>query len=1488
MSSAASAQGWYGSAAHAENKTQNPAIHRPPAIPKHARGLALAFTNHVIGRTTGNWSASVSSKAAASSASSVHQTPLAARYAAPLKIHADMRATTTSPSVVSSAAPASATSGASGASMRLFAQTAGGGKHLLGDSIISVPPSLGASYEPAAGRNINIQTIPPPIVGVIPPNLFPTGANVGNCNQVYAGQSNNVLQFRTLCAGPNVTIQQDFPGAGDILISSSGGTIPSPPQDLSLYVSALGNDVTGLGSFAFPYATIQRAAEQVRVTGYNVTATISVIDTSASGAYLTLENTVVDLSTGPFGLQQYPLILQGVSSTGGFGRATVRTDTVSSSTIDPASQNWIITAATGGFTSAQPGQIVRFTSGADVTNIPLQAFGPPTLVDVETFIGKVTTNMNPSDTLTVSLAGPTPPAPGDGFIVEQLTTAVKIVGVAAFVSPSVVTLYNLDFLPGAGGVIPFAIMAMIPRLVFLVGVNFRASPDGSLIVVTSGSQASILNGANLQPPATSPSTNSMLGMALLGDTMTSNIAQFVASVGGLTSQYSNSILLGFPTGPSGSQIAGASMSLSSIYATGFSNISITEGGESSVNNALFDDVPTTAINFAEGSLSMSRMHFNNTATSGFSPVCNVSGFGILQSNGDVMFTGCGILVSTSASAAVNLGSIAIGSCSALTTSPMFNMSGGSFMQISQITGLGGGAVPASVDLPLLSASEGSYFVLGTALTYAPTRAGAGNTVSLGSRSAAIFQGGLTISGGASTGVSVDDGSSFSCGTNSLSVTGFTAGAGIFMTNQSSMVAGGITATGNSGGVSLSASAIAATGAITTSNCVGVGLFMDAGSKVVTTSGSITSSGTSSSGIVVIGDSRLINTSGDIIASGTTSPGAAGLSIVGSTVYTFGNITAVGNGGHGIDVVCGSLLAPNGSITATSNAGNNINAVQAPSPSGMGAQSMIYSGDTITADSTLDLAGSNSCGIQIANTALSAGALSASNCGGAGFIATGGSRVYIVNTLTANSNQLQGLLIDKGSSFFCQSITANTNVGTNQTANVMVWGGSSLSATSITANGSTGGFGVWALASTLAVGDTGATGTLTATGNQLDNLLVQASNTTIVGSGILDGSITGTGFSMGYSQSGGGGPITPIQSGGTLSFTGGVSVVSVPGSDVCFFMDEGKFEATQVTLSSSGINVGIAQHNSSFSLISQGVASPITCVGGTGYIVMDTGSNLTIDSAVFPPNVTCTAVGLTIERQSSAFIRDVTFNNTAGGPAPFMFARFGSKMYFEQRVSSPPATILGQAPAVGAQNLISCDTGSTMQFEIMGLSQVAVSATNGSRIIFGSSSIDCSAGAPTGTPSNALIDIQGGSTITAVNSTVTGSGGGAAGQDGIRVEFGSHGFITATEIDSCTNNGLTVDTGSDVTANNLTTTVANGGFGAQVMRGSKLMGQQMNNGSPLTGAGGDLQIGGKAAANTWASVIGQPPITAFASNPPDSTDWGVGGPNCQNCQAAINS
>lgn len=102
-------------------------------------------------------------------------------------------------------------------------------------------------------------------------------------------------------------------------------------------MSALGSDTTGLGTSDDPYATIQFAAQQIRKTGYNVTATISVIDTSSSLAFLTISNSIVDVDTGPYGKQQYPLIIQGVSATGGFGRVTVQNDTVSASTPPPDS-----------------------------------------------------------------------------------------------------------------------------------------------------------------------------------------------------------------------------------------------------------------------------------------------------------------------------------------------------------------------------------------------------------------------------------------------------------------------------------------------------------------------------------------------------------------------------------------------------------------------------------------------------------------------------------------------------------------------------------------------------------------------------------------------------------------------------------------------------------------------------------------------------------------------------------------------------------------------------------------------------------------------------------------------------------------------------------------------------------------------------------------------------------------------------------------------
>ena len=167
-------------------------------------------------------------------------------------------------------------------------------------------------------------------------------------------------------------------------------------------------------------------------------------------------------------------------------------------------------------------------------------------------------------------------------------------------------------------------------------------------------------------------------------------------------------------------------------------------------------------------------------------------------------------------------------------------------------------------------------------------------------------------------------------------------------------------------------------------------------------------------------------------------------------------------------------------------------------------------------------------------------------------------------------------------------------------------------------------------------------------------------------------------------------------------------------------------------------------------------------------------------------------------------------------------------------------------------------------------------------------VNCSGGAPASDPSTALIDCDSGSAVTVTGSQVTGSGAGVAiGQDGIRVENGSHAYISTTMINSATNNWLTVSNGSDATINSVTSLAANGNFGAQLEWGSKLTGISMTGG--VAGTSGDLQIGGKSSTNTWAGTIGTQPITSFVvTGANDSSDWATAAPNCQNCQVSIQS
>lgn len=190
--------------------------------------------------------------------------------------------------------------------------------------------------------------------------------------------------------------------------NSGAGPVPAPDV-IDLWVSTAGNDVTGDGTQLNPYLTIERALEDVRATGWNNTATITI---DAAGGNFIFPQGEMSFNAGTGGAQRTPLRIKGS------GRTVVFTDTVGAESVGAVSN--IVS-----FTSAAPqawavGQQVRFTTGPYAALVLSSEFSTPVQVDVS-----VATTDGASNA-TIPFSWPTGPGVGSAFSVETLDTTVEI------------------------------------------------------------------------------------------------------------------------------------------------------------------------------------------------------------------------------------------------------------------------------------------------------------------------------------------------------------------------------------------------------------------------------------------------------------------------------------------------------------------------------------------------------------------------------------------------------------------------------------------------------------------------------------------------------------------------------------------------------------------------------------------------------------------------------------------------------------------------------------------------------------------------------------------------------------------------------------------------------------------------------------------------------------------------------------------------------
>jgi hypothetical protein len=182
-------------------------------------------------------------------------------------------------------------------------------------------------------------------------------ANLGGGAGVFDGLNVSTLEFRSLTAGPGLVIETDVPAIGEIQISADEATaagVPVVPDDVEYYINVATGDDAFPGTALQPFATLARAVREVRVVGYNDTATIIV---QAAGGPLTLPAGNTGMDFGTRGERNNPVQIRGELASNNVGLA------VSAVAADSVTGQQTISVAAPPATPFDMGQIVRFTSG---------------------------------------------------------------------------------------------------------------------------------------------------------------------------------------------------------------------------------------------------------------------------------------------------------------------------------------------------------------------------------------------------------------------------------------------------------------------------------------------------------------------------------------------------------------------------------------------------------------------------------------------------------------------------------------------------------------------------------------------------------------------------------------------------------------------------------------------------------------------------------------------------------------------------------------------------------------------------------------------------------------------------------------------------------------------------------------------------------------------------------------------------------------------
>lgn len=145
-------------------------------------------------------------------------------------------------------------------------------KPTYGESIITVPASNNGQYQaPPPGRtpgiNVTPGQFPTAFSGAGGPPPATTGVNLGTGVGVYYGNTGSNMTFRSLVAGPGISVLADTPAVGDIQISTGGGGLPA---------EATG---AGAGAGAVSFVAGTDSAGQITVNAAGVPAATSAVVT---------------------------------------------------------------------------------------------------------------------------------------------------------------------------------------------------------------------------------------------------------------------------------------------------------------------------------------------------------------------------------------------------------------------------------------------------------------------------------------------------------------------------------------------------------------------------------------------------------------------------------------------------------------------------------------------------------------------------------------------------------------------------------------------------------------------------------------------------------------------------------------------------------------------------------------------------------------------------------------------------------------------------------------------------------------------------------------------------------------------------------------------------------------------------------------------------------------------------------------------------------